>query len=445
MSGVDKVSTGAIFSIALCKRSLLLIVCSFMSAQSISAESTVFNTAYFESTPSESLALETPTPESPATESFGPESKKTEYTASQSLVVDIPAAENKQNSSDNAPTDVTDKTKESKMPNDDAKVVASETQQAIARGVAEGVLNNPDAFDSMSAVSWLQRLSRQTASLNYEVSFVLNIPGKDAQPYLWRHAKIDDSTQIEQLSLLNGPGFENIRINDVVSVFQPGYPPYSMLGNAIDGPIPYALLHEPLKLKQSYQFLLVGRNRISGRPAQQIRIISNDQTRYGYQLWLDEETGMLLKLNMHGLDGKLLQQIQITQLRIDDRVADVFSQLQRDSLPRVLNVSSPPQRKHEWKLAFLPVGMKPVKQDIHQLAITGQVAEYSLFSDGLVNVSVYIQAATGVFQDDVNLSNGANTIHSRTDGKVQVTVVGDIPLVTAQKMAKSIEVINKTQ
>ena len=323
-----------------------------------------------------------------------------------------------------------------------AQVVASETQQAVARGVAQAVLKDENTFDPMSASSWLSRLAEQTKTLNYEVSFVLNIPGKEAQPFLWRHAVIDEDTQIEQLSLLNGPGFENIRVNDVISVFQPGYPPYSMYGNAIDGPIPDSLLHDPKTLQKAYQFLLVGRNRISGRAAQQIRITSIDKTRYGYHLWLDEETGMLLKLNMHDLNGKLLQQIQVTQLSINDRVAEVFSQLQRESLPRVINVNSPPQRKHEWKVAFLPVGMKAIKQDIHQLAITGQVAEYSLFSDGLVNVSIYIQAATGVFQDDVNLNNGANSVHSRTDGKVQVTVIGDIPLVTAQRMARSIEVVN---
>lgn len=297
-------------------------------------------------------------------------------------------------------------------------------------------------FDASSATSWLKRLSRQTSKLNYEISFVLNVPGKDALPYLWRHAKVDEVTQVEQLSLLNGPGFETIRINDVVSVFQPGYPPYSLYGTAIDGPIPYALLHDPIKLSNSYQFIIVGRNRVSGRSAQQIRIISKDKTRYGYHLWLDEETGMLLKLNMHGLNGQLLQQIQVTQLKIDDRVSEVFSALQQDNLPRVININDPPQQEHEWKLAFLPVGMKVIKQDIHQLAITGQVAEYSLFSDGLVNVSVYIKAATGVFEDDVDLTDGANTIHSRTDGKIQVTVVGDIPLITAQRMAKSIEVIN---
>ncbi|MFT6086482.1 MAG: sigma-E factor negative regulatory protein RseB [Glaciecola sp.] len=347
------------------------------------------------------------------------------------------ANEQPEQSSDQAPVN-----EQSQQVTKDLEITSSETQQALARKVAQGVLKESNPFDPLSAISWLERLARQTSLLNYEISFVLNIPGKDAQPFLWRHAKIDDSTQIEQLSLLNGPGFENIRVNNVVSVFQPGYPPYSMYGSAIDGPMPFALLHEPNQLQMSYQFLLVGRNRISGRSAQQIRITSIDKTRYGYHLWLDEETGMLLKLNMHGLDGKLLQQIQVTQLRIDDRVAEAFSQLQQDNLPRVINVVNPPQRKHEWTLAFLPVGMKPVKQDIHQLAITGQVAEYSLFSDGLVNVSVYIQAATGVFQDDVNLNNGANTVHSRTDGKVQVTVVGDIPLVTAQLMAKSIEVKN---
>jgi sigma-E factor negative regulatory protein RseB len=318
----------------------------------------------------------------------------------------------------------------------------SETQNSLVEEVSRNVLKEADSFDPRSPKAWLERLAKQTKTQSYEVSFVLNIPGKDAQPYLWRHAVLEDETHIEQLSLLNGPGFEHIRVNNVVSLFQPGYPPYSIAGKAIDGPIPYALLYEPETLEQAYQFILVGRNRVSGRSAQQIRVTSRDKTRYGYQIWLDEETGMLLKLNMYGLNGELLQQIQVTQLKLDERIAEIFKQLQRDSLPQAITVKMPPQRQHEWRLAFVPVGMRVVKQDIHQLAITGQVVEYSLFSDGLVNVSVYIQAASGAFQEDVNLNSGANTVHSRTNGKVQVTVVGDIPLVTAQLMAESIEVIN---
>jgi sigma-E factor negative regulatory protein RseB len=158
-------------------------------------------------------------------------------------------------------------TEQSLQSRNESRALRSEIQQVIAEELAQDVLKVKNIFDPLSAISWLERLARQTSLLNYEVSFVLNIPGKDTQPFLWRHAKMDDGTQIEQLSLLNGPGFENIRVNDVVSVFQPGYPPYSMYGNAIDGPIPYALLHEPEQLQMSYQFLLVGRNRISGRSA----------------------------------------------------------------------------------------------------------------------------------------------------------------------------------
>ena len=48
----------------------------------------------------------------------------------------------------------------------------SEIQQGVARNVADGVLAVNDVFDPMSGLSWLQRLARQTDTLNYEVSFV---------------------------------------------------------------------------------------------------------------------------------------------------------------------------------------------------------------------------------------------------------------------------------
>ncbi|MBF7074730.1 MucB/RseB C-terminal domain-containing protein [Glaciecola sp. MH2013] len=317
----------------------------------------------------------------------------------------------------------------------------SASQQSLVDEVARQVLQAPNGFNPNSAESWLKRLARTIKSSSYEASFVLNVPGKDTQPFLWRHAVLEDGQHIEQLSSLNGPGFENVRIDNVISLFQPGYPPYSIYGDAIDGPIPVTLLNAPEQLFQSYQFILVGRNRVAGRAAQQIRISSKDKTRYGYHIWLDEETGMLLKLNMYGLKGEMLQQIQVTQLRVDERIAEFFAQLQAETLPPVLNVKMPPQRKHQWYLAFKPVGMKVVKQDVHQLPVTGQVVEYLLLSDGLVNVSVYVKADTGLFQEDVNLSNGANSVHSRANGRVQVTVVGDVPLVTAQKIAESIEVL----
>jgi sigma-E factor negative regulatory protein RseB len=104
-------------------------------------------------------------------------------------------------------------------------------------------------------------------------------------------------------------------------------------------------------------------------------------------------------------------------------------------------MKNPPQRNHKWQVEFLPLGMQRVKQDTHRLAITGQVVEYSMLSDGLVDVSVYIQQASQAFAEGVEYKLETQSVLSRTNGRVQVTVVGEIPLVTAARIAESIALI----
>ena len=181
-----------------------------------------------------------------------------------------------------------------------------QTEQAVERET--NALQTP--------VQWLQRLQSLISSANYQVSFVQTTVGKETVPYLWRHGVLDDGTEVEQLNLQNGPGRELIRVDGIVSVFEPDTQPYSIRSRFINGPIPNILLHNPQKLLESYEFVLVGRARVAGRSAQQIRIVSRDNTRFGYQLWLDEESGMLLKLNMLDLQGALLEQIQISAFSV---------------------------------------------------------------------------------------------------------------------------------
>ena len=154
-----------------------------------------------------------------------------------------------------------------------------------------------------STADWLARLSEVIETRNFQVSFVQSRADGDTMPYLWRHAVMPNGIKMEQLNLQNGPGRELIRVGDVVSVFEPDVSPYSLKSEHINGPIPSTLLHHPERLKQGYEFVSVGRARVAGRPAQQIRIVSRDNNRFSYQLWLDEDTGMLLKLNMLDLQG----------------------------------------------------------------------------------------------------------------------------------------------
>ncbi|WP_334031509.1 MucB/RseB C-terminal domain-containing protein [Alteromonas sp. P256] len=293
-------------------------------------------------------------------------------------------------------------------------------------------------------VQWLQRLQSLISSANYQVSFVQTTVGKETVPYLWRHGVLDDGTEVEQLNLQNGPGRELIRVDGIVSVFEPDTQPYSIRSRFINGPIPNILLHSPQKLLKSYEFVLVGRARVAGRSAQQIRIVSRDNTRFGYQLWLDEESGMLLKLNMLDLQGALLEQIQISAFSVMASPSPYFARINPSSLPEPIMMASSQSRAHGWEVNYLPVGMKEVKRDTRRLALTGQVVEYKMYSDGLVDVSVYVQPIEDALGGDIALRNEVSTFLTLKAGKAQVTVLGEIPLQTAKAIATSISAVNNS-
>lgn len=296
-------------------------------------------------------------------------------------------------------------------------------------------------FNALSARAWMKRLANITQQASFEIAYVVTSPNKEISPYIWRHAILDNGDNAEQLSLLNGPGYEQIRINNRVSIFEPGFNPYSINAPAIDGPVPMALIHQLETAYASYEVLLMGRNRIAGRMAQQIRVVSKDKTRYGYHLWLDEQTGLLLKMNMYNLNGALIEQIQVTQLSVSDDIKNYFANIQKEQLPPLVVASSQNRQQLDWTVSYMPVGMQVVKQNLHRLSLTGQPAEYMMLSDGLVDVSVYVMSANEAIQEDISVSSDTTSVVSISDGRVQVTVVGEIPTSTANEIANSIVLI----
>jgi sigma-E factor negative regulatory protein RseB len=296
-------------------------------------------------------------------------------------------------------------------------------------------------FDPLSAASWMQRLTEEVKSSSFEIVYVVSANKRETLPYMWRRGQMPDGSVIEQLSLLNGPGFEQVVYHGKVSIFEPGYPPYSVQGTTVQGPIPQAFIYEGINFTDAYDVLLMARNRVAGRMAQQIRVISKDKTRFGYHLWLDEQTGLLLKLDMYDLDGSLIEQIQVTQLSISDSVNQIFANFSVDQLPQVSARVTHSDRDLLWRASYLPRGMRVLRQDVHRIERTGQVTEYMLLSDGIVDVSVYVLPANDALSEDMSIASGSHAVVSKTDGRIQVTVVGEIPVSTADKIANSIVVV----
>lgn len=293
------------------------------------------------------------------------------------------------------------------------------------------------------AISELEQLSLSLRQLNFTTSFVV-VKNNKAEPYLWTHGISDKDNELEILSLLNGPRRDVIRKGDVVSYIEPEFPPYSVQSNQISSPIPAIFSGNVKQLLANYDVLAIGRNRILGRAAKSIRIVAKDPHRFGHWLWLDKETGLLLKLVIVNAQGQVLEQIQFTHLEIDKTLSKSLLQVDTAKLPQVLPLPKhATQPNHNWRVSWLPQGFNEVNANTHRILHTKQLADFKLFSDGLVDVSVYVSNSDENSRAVDYVVEGATIALNQVRQGIEISVVGKIPLATAKAIADSIAPLSK--
>ena len=293
-----------------------------------------------------------------------------------------------------------------------------------------------DVASDQPATQWLDKMSQAMRSINYDMAVVVQHGGKAIEPYRWRHGLVEGQS-VEHLSLLNGPGRDIVRVGSQVSYYEPNVPAFSLASSSISGPFPATLLYDPQKLSVSYEFVLVGRSRVTGRATQQIRIVSKDNSRYGFSLWLDQETALPLKLDMLDNKGNVLEQVQVTAMQVTPTASEAMQNIAANTMPDLVQLKEQTAGSHPWYAGWLPDGMEEIKRDRHRLSVSGNPVDYLLFSDGLIDVSVYVQAA-GSNESTQAFRFGSDTFFSTQVGQLLVTVVGKLPPQTADKIAQSL-------
>jgi len=297
--------------------------------------------------------------------------------------------------------------------------------------------NNMPQATNIEAPELLAKMAEATNTLNYASTLIVYRPGAEPVPYLWKHG-IKDDVPVEMLSELNGPNAKTLRYGNQVSYFNPDMSAHSLLQSHIHGPFAHNLIRYPEAIATAYEVIVVGKSRVAGNEAWQVRVLSRDNSRYNYILWVDAASFLPLKLNMVNAKGDLIEQVQATNLTITDTLDNAFVDMALKDLPAVMHINPPKSFRLNWGVTHLPLGMKQVKRDIHRLSITEDVVEYILLSDGMVDVSVYLQKATYQQAEDVLFTKDAVTFLSRVTDSIQVSVVGKIPPATAQRIMQMI-------
>ncbi|KAF7779693.1 sigma-E factor negative regulatory protein RseB [Pseudoalteromonas marina] len=295
------------------------------------------------------------------------------------------------------------------------------------------------ANDSNPAKMLLLEMANAVHNRNFDASFVV-VKGKSMEPYRWVHAK-QGEIELEHLSLLNGAGLEMIRVNDQVTYFEPQSEPYSLKTDSIAGPIPEVLFKDIQRLSEHYDFVLGGKGRIAGRAAQLVRIESKDEHKYNYWIWLDMESALLLKAAYVNHQGEALEQLQLTHISVTEQPAPMLLEVLNRNFPTPLpenELEGVDSSSTNWKISWLPAGFELLKSDRHKLDLNNELTDYYLYSDGFVEVSVFIQRPLPGKRLSGALTSGATTVYVHNGGNFDVSVVGNVPSLTAKAIAESV-------
>ncbi len=285
------------------------------------------------------------------------------------------------------------------------------------------------------ARDWLERMALAMEHLNYRGTFVYSHSGQ-LQSLGVVHMR--DSNGIrERLYSLDGDTREVHRNNNLVHAVAPEQDNYSQLNYRQFTRLPSGQL---LQGESRYRFQLGKQQRIASLLAQQISIEPKDGFRYGYELWLEERTGMLLKQVMLDEHDQVLEKLVFTNLElgaeIDDRdLLEAAAGAAEHAVKPLADTVSQPR----WRPAQLPNGFELLA---HQRSSAGDEdpLEHLMYSDGLANVSVYLEPeeVTRADAEYPPSSYGVVNIYSRTVNGMHVTALGAVPYRTLRMIGGSI-------
>ncbi|MEZ9196510.1 MULTISPECIES: MucB/RseB C-terminal domain-containing protein [unclassified Shewanella] len=291
------------------------------------------------------------------------------------------------------------------------------------------------AREDMPAKAWLENMSQALREQEFKISLI-QIQADHIRPLVYIHGKVQDQ-EVAFLEHLNGPPKNAVRVGNTVTFIEHDQPAYSVHAKRIQGVIPAAFADDISNLEAGYQFVLGGRSRIAGRPGQLVRIIPNDDNRYGYQVWLDMDTFLPLRFDMINNDKQLLEQLMVVELLVLEEVPSILKEAHKQEWPAVM-AQSERAAGEDWKFGWLPKGFKVLVKDQHRLIGSKEAVEYIAISDGLASISVYVaKAGDAPLPDELVTRNGLSLATERV-GNAEVVAVGKVPAETLSRIAQSI-------
>lgn len=307
--------------------------------------------------------------------------------------------------------------------------------------LAAGLSNAAAETQAGDARQLLDEMTTASRTLNYDGVFVYQ-RGTQLDAMRIIH-QANGNGERERLVALTGNAREVVRNDQSVTCIFPDDKavlveksrPYKLLSSQIPQPVS--------KLADNYTFSITGQDRIASRSTWIVNILPRDQFRYGYRLWIDQQSKLLLKSELLDERGQPREKIMFTRIEIMDTIPEQYLKptIHGANFTWYENADDMhnPSANSQWEVQWLPTGFKLNEHADELIANRPRPVNHMIFSDGLATVSIFVEKLDKQKGPMIGPSSvgAVNAFARQTDGH-QVMVMGEVPLGTVRQMANSV-------
>jgi sigma-E factor negative regulatory protein RseB len=287
----------------------------------------------------------------------------------------------------------------------------------------------------------LDRMANAVQTVNYQGT-VIRMNDGEAEALKVVHL-VEEGVIRERVVAQDGAGLEIVRVGNEVHCILPDRKSVLVEQWNDQSTLFSTLPSGDLDPGSEYDVRIVRKERIAGREAIRIAIKPHDEFRYEHRLWLDEETGFPLQTQLIDSGGEALEQIKFADIELQREIA-AYDLEPTYSTENFTWYDSPGRDvtavvTTDWHSTDLPRGFRIVQAQQEALPNSDEVVTHILVSDGLAEVSVFVERQAVAGRSVERSRVGASNAFSTTIGEHRVTAVGDVPAVTVERIARSME------
>ena len=303
--------------------------------------------------------------------------------------------------------------------------------------------------------AWLMRIHEAASHRNFQGTFVVTGGGTVSSARIAHFC--EGPNQFERSEALDGQARHVYRHNEVVTTLWPANKTATVEQRDLLAQFPALLQAGDDHISDFYEVRPQGADRVAGRDASVLVVKPRDGFRYGYRLWADQASGLLLRADVIGERQEVLESSAFSDVTIGvkPQPESVLQPMKKlDGYRVVRSVLTQTKLEAEgWAMRQAAPGFRQVscvkrpmeataegKVDTHNRPEGLPQVLQTIFSDGLTYVSLFIEPFDPQRHTRPMVASvGPTQTLMQQQGDWWITVVGDVPPATLRVFAKGLE------